>query len=350
MPRSTWDTACSARGRLPIKGILREVRTRMRVTSKKQVNGTNVTIIDTQGASIADIVDFLANDGWQFPKLTVTYTAKGQTKKVDVTPDKVDAIQDKYHFDKWSFAAKKGDMALVCQMSDANRRAIVSKAPNGAAKVFMSIPPATHATGAQAGTPAAAGAQASQAAQSAQAEAFAAAGASARGLTPQQQALLRRKRELQQQQAAQAPQGTPAKDANEANKLREERARAQKEASAAIFAPQEDSEMIPELTNEQRSEKRKAARAADNAKREQVAANKHTGLLIWAIIECLLLIPIAFAGFAILDIVLARRRATEDPAEAETRFKSARNTLIFGIVFATIVSAALFCLWILPNL
>lgn len=277
----------------------------MKLTSKKEMNGTKVAIFDTQGASIEDIVTYLSLNGWQFAKLTVTYTAKGKPKKVDVPPAKVKAVQAKYNFDKWSFAARKGNMVIVCQMSDHNKRAIVSKASNGAAKVFLSIP--AHATPAEPETVAPADA-----------------------LTSQQQELLRRKQEIASQEAA------------DAASLRAERDRAAQEAAAALYAPQEDVNEIPEMTEVERGEKRHAARAAEQARIAEVSSKKHTGLLIWAIIECLLLVPIAFGGFAILDIVQGRKLLRDmppDPEEAETRFKNARQLLIFGIIFGIVITA-----------
>lgn len=283
----------------------------MKLINKKQVNGKMVAIFDTEGAGIADIVSYLTQLGWTFAKLTVTYTAKGQQKKQDVPAAKVAAVQAKYHFDKWSFAASNGNQLIVCQISDQSHRALVSKAPHGAAKVFASIPAATPAN--------------TQLPRSVAAPVHEPSPTQPQ-LTAQQKALLQRKRELEAQKAAQT------------SRIQQERDAAAAKAAAALYAPQQDNENIPEMTATQRDEKRAAARAMDSMQVKKAAANKHTGLLIWAIIECLFIAPIAFGGFALYDIRCGRRLVTEDPSEAETRFKNAKQLLIFGIIFGILIT------------
>lgn len=356
----------------------------MKLMGKKQREGKSVVVFDSQGATIVDIVRYLVQNGWQFNKLTVAVPKNGQVVTKDVPANKVAPLQAKYNFDRWSFIASKAEQAIAGQIDNGKETVIITQSKNNAINFFATIP-AGSATGAsatqQGKTPeqqraeklakAKAAAQAkqqeereqqlararaakkaaAQAAAVAAAEATAAAsfdnavamgadagmaGAAGRSssmpvesfavarqrLTPQQEALMRRKRELmEKQQTEQVPISAEERDA------------AARDAASALYNPQVQGDST-DLTEAQRQEKRNASRAADAKKAKLASKDKHTVLLILSIVEMLMIAPFLFGVFSCADILRGRRLAPEDPSEAEKRFKEAKKLVIFGIFFA----------------
>lgn len=261
----------------------------LQLKTKKQVNGKNIAVFDTQDADIAAIVEAMSARGWTFDILFANYKlADGSSKKKDIPASKCAAVQARYNIDNWAFKAHLGGKTLAGQMDNSKHLAAISQSTGGAIKDFMALPignapvPAVHAQPARPQKPMQA---------------------------PQQKSAIARQRDA--------------------------------EAAAAARALLNDEQDAPEITPMQREARRAASRAEEQKKMAAAPKKKHTALLILSILECLTP-SFVFGGMALYDVIKGRRfEAKGCPIEAAQRFKEVKFLLVFGLI-ATIAFTAAF--------
>lgn len=112
----------------------------MRIKGKKQVDGKTVVVFNAEGATIADIVPTMMNNGWEFTDMTVTYlTRSGTTTKKEVQAEAAPSIYDRHHFDRWTFTAVLGRSAVTASLDSSRDGLVLTKSTNGGIKHFMQL-------------------------------------------------------------------------------------------------------------------------------------------------------------------------------------------------------------------
>lgn len=255
---------------------LLERKPTLKLKAKQQIQGEDIILVDAGTANIDEVVQAMAKAGWSFDVLQASYTAKtGETKRKDIPPEKIVAVQKKFDLNRWSFKATKGSKTVIAQMTNKDHLIAIRKVSGGALKEFLSLPVGDVPT---------------------------------------------------------APKPAPMqKPIQKQGQLAQERAQA--EAAAAEVLYRDEGAHIPEITPLQKEARRAAVRKEDKAKVSKAAAKKHTALLVFSILE-IFSAGIVFGILALKDTLTGRKLAQTDPGEAERRFKEARLLLIFGLVAA----------------
>lgn len=262
----------------------------MELKKKKQLGGSNKTaaIFDTKGIKFDTIVDEMVSDGWTFEKLVVSYANKsGGTSKREVETQQVKPIQKKYNFDNWAFKARRNNQVISGYVVNSKNTAVITESKGRAIESFIAIGEEGNANYSRPIDNA--------------------------PITPQrmQQGFIEQPSYIQNDASA---------------------------AAAASLYADEPEEQVG-ISETQREDRKQAERELEQEKLDAIPKKKHTGLIVLAILEILLIASIFCGIVGLVDTIGARKRLNTDPEEAVKRFKLARSVLILGIIVDVICIA-----------